>query len=274
MPSQRPFTMIGSVIAAGALAACLATAGCVVQTPPPHVVTAEVVEEPVDFETSLAPHGAWLVTSTCGRVWRPHAHVVGDGFMPYHSGGEWVYTDYGWSFETDWEWGWAVYHYGRWCPDPGEGWVWVPGTVWAPAWVEWRTGGGYIGWAPLLPPTVVVTHTHVHWVFVEAQHFHGGHHVHHAVPPERRREIYETAQPVHKVVKHESASWSHGPDADELSRTTGKEVRRVRVEPSPPPKPGTIRRATARPIKKTPPAVRPEPAGKPRSEPAPRPHKR
>lgn len=31
------------------------------------------------------------------------------------------------------------------------GWVWVPGVEWAPAWVSWRVGGGYIGWAPLPP---------------------------------------------------------------------------------------------------------------------------
>jgi hypothetical protein len=34
------------------------------------------------------------------------------------------------------------------------GWSWVPGTVWAPAWVTWSYGNNYVGWAPL-PPTVV-----------------------------------------------------------------------------------------------------------------------
>src|SRR5436190_6022006 len=31
--------------------------------------------------------------------------------------------------------------------------VWLPGTDldWGPAWVSWRTGGDYIGWAPLPP---------------------------------------------------------------------------------------------------------------------------
>ncbi len=31
------------------------------------------------------------------------------------------------------------------------GWVWVPGNVWAPAWVSWRTANSYVGWAPLPP---------------------------------------------------------------------------------------------------------------------------
>jgi hypothetical protein len=35
--------------------------------------------------------------------------------------------------------------------DPYYGWVWVPDTVWGPAWVGWREGGNYIGWAPLPP---------------------------------------------------------------------------------------------------------------------------
>jgi hypothetical protein len=33
----------------------------------------------------------------------------------------------------------------------GRGWGWVPGTMWGPAWVSWRSGGGYAGWAPLPP---------------------------------------------------------------------------------------------------------------------------
>jgi len=28
---------------------------------------------------------------------------------------------------------------------------WVPGYDWGPAWVSWRTGGDYYGWAPLSP---------------------------------------------------------------------------------------------------------------------------
>jgi hypothetical protein len=35
--------------------------------------------------------------------------------------------------------------------DSSYGWLWTPGTQWAPAWVSWREGGDYIGWAPLPP---------------------------------------------------------------------------------------------------------------------------
>src|SRR5258708_33181824 len=47
--------------------------------------------------------------------------------------------------------GWATYHYGRWARIRGVGWVWVPGSEWAPAWVSWRRSPDYVGWAPLPP---------------------------------------------------------------------------------------------------------------------------
>src|SRR5262249_52816714 len=51
------------------------------------------------------------------------------------------------------DFGWATYHYGRWANLADYGWVWFPGEDldWGPAWVSWRTGGDYIGWAPLPP---------------------------------------------------------------------------------------------------------------------------
>ena len=42
-------------------------------------------------------------------------------------------------------------HYGRWVFDPRDGWLWVPGYVWGPSWVVWRSGGGQIGWFPMPP---------------------------------------------------------------------------------------------------------------------------
>lgn len=70
---------------------------------------------------------------------------------PYRNG-RWVYTDrYGWYFRSSERFAWAVYHYGRWGFDRRIGWYWVPGTVWAPAWVSWRRSDDAIGWAPLPP---------------------------------------------------------------------------------------------------------------------------
>ena len=51
--------------------------------------------------------------------------------------GHWVYTDDGWYWDSNYEWGWAAFHYGRWNHVDNYNWVWSPDTVWAmPSWVE------------------------------------------------------------------------------------------------------------------------------------------
>ncbi|HVE85947.1 MAG TPA: DUF6600 domain-containing protein [Myxococcales bacterium] len=122
------------------------------------------------FYDALGPDGEWLVLPPYGHVWHPHAWVVGADFMPYSTGGTWVWTDVGWQFEGEWSWSWATFHYGRWLYHGTWGWVWVPGTVWGPAWVEWRVRGGYVGWAPLGPAGVVAV-TAPGWSFAEAHTF-------------------------------------------------------------------------------------------------------
>jgi hypothetical protein len=103
------------------------------------------------FEGALSPYGSWYDDPSYGRVWMPSANVVGADFSPYSTGGHWVLSEYGWTWVSDWDWGWAPFHYGRWVMCGGYGWGWVPGSVWGPAWVSWRSGGGYVGWSPLPP---------------------------------------------------------------------------------------------------------------------------
>ena len=101
------------------------------------------------FYDELSPHGRWIDNPQHGYVWVPNA---GRDFRPYSTNGHWVYTDnYEWMWVSDYSWGWAPFHYGRWDYDPFYGWVWVPGYEWAPAWVVWRSGGDYYGWAPIRP---------------------------------------------------------------------------------------------------------------------------
>jgi hypothetical protein len=101
------------------------------------------------FHRALAADGAWDDEAPYGDVWVPRVAAT---WRPY-TAGHWLNTDAGWAWAGDEPWGWAVYHYGRWLYDAQSRWVWVPGTRWAPAWVAWRSGGGYLGWAPL-PPAV------------------------------------------------------------------------------------------------------------------------
>jgi hypothetical protein len=102
------------------------------------------------FYRELSPYGQWIRHPYYGWVWYPRD--VGYDWRPYTMG-RWVNSDYGWTWVSDEPFGWATYHYGRWSFDPQLGWIWIPGTVWGPAWVSWQSGGGYVGWAPL-PPQV------------------------------------------------------------------------------------------------------------------------
>ncbi len=98
------------------------------------------------FYDSLSPYGDWVLLDTHGWGWLPRG--VGLGWRPY-THGSWIHTAFGWTWHSDWAWGWAPFHYGRWTHHDHHGWVWIPGRRWAPAWVAWRAGDGYFGWAPL-----------------------------------------------------------------------------------------------------------------------------
>jgi hypothetical protein len=104
-----------------------------------------------EFQGALAPYGSWSDDPTYGNVWSPYASAVGADFVPYATCGHWLMSEYGWTWVSDWNWGWAPFHYGRWIPLAGRGWSWVPGTMWGPSWVSWRSGHGYVGWSPLPP---------------------------------------------------------------------------------------------------------------------------
>ncbi len=104
--------------------------------------------DPAVFNDQLAAYGRWVDTPEYGRVWIPASTPA--GWQPYTLG-HWAFTDCGWTWISDEPFGWATYHYGRWAVAANLGWCWVPGTVWGPAWVSWRCGDGYCGWAPLPP---------------------------------------------------------------------------------------------------------------------------
>jgi hypothetical protein len=124
--------------------------------PSPVLSTAAAVAPPADnlnisfFYESLYPYGNWVMID--GEwCWQPNATVINEEWAPYCDRGHWIYSDWGWCWMSDYSWGWAPFHYGRWFHHQRNGWCWIPDTDWGPAWVAWRSGNGYCGWAPLPP---------------------------------------------------------------------------------------------------------------------------
>src|SRR6476659_5595867 len=98
----------------------------------------------MDFIYDNLYGGNWIDVEGYGYGWQPDVVVRDPNWGQYYYGWTWI------SYE---DFGWATYHYGRWANLGDYGWVWFPGEDldWGPAWVSWRTGGDYIGWAPLPP---------------------------------------------------------------------------------------------------------------------------
>ena len=161
--------------------ACLAlaplTSGCVEYASPPyaHVVLSasgpsqmvssggyapqsvpdipSVPGQRVDADTirrALDGYGTWSQDPTYGSIWMPAPEMVGQSFVPYGTQGHWLLSDSGWYWQSELRFGWLTFHYGRWVT-VNQQWAWVPGGMFAPAWVDWRVGNGYVGWAPLPP---------------------------------------------------------------------------------------------------------------------------
>lgn len=154
------------------------------------------------FYYSLSPYGEWIEIDYGVYAWRPLK--VSIDWSPYLIG-RWVWTPYGWYWDSFEPFGWAVYHYGRWYYDDYYGWIWIPDYVWAPAWVEWRYTDYYIGWAPL-PPYASFSISigirfsinwyspHYYWHFVPVKYF-CGYEVHRfVVEPKYKYRIYRESK--------------------------------------------------------------------------------
>lgn len=162
--------------------------------------------------------------------------MVGVGFRPYGPGGHWGTQTTAGHFETDWAWGWAPFHYGRWSLDPVYGWVWIPGNVWAPAWVTWRYGGGYVGWAPLPPAgaAIVVESYHPYWCFVETRYLVVRDVYHYATPVQNYHVAFNTTVTVQQTMNYGGARWNSGPPAGQVSRDVGHPIHTASITPPPP----------------------------------------
>jgi hypothetical protein len=194
------------------------------------------------FHSSLTPFGSWHASASYGQVWIPHLQVI--GWHPY-AYGHWVYSDYGWTWVSAYQWGAIPYHYGTWALDPELGWVWVPGYTWAPAWVVFRTGPSYVGWAPV-PPGYSVGVSFAfndygadHFVFVREGDFAAAdvHRV--AVPVERTRVVFGDTTIVNNNLKIENnVVVNRGIDVQRVERVARAPVEREPIERVPKAAPG------------------------------------
>jgi hypothetical protein len=204
----------------------------VYQEPPEDVADVSVFYEP------LAPYGTWIALPEYGQVWVPRD--VSPEWRPYTIG-RWVYTDYGWTWVSDQEWGWAPFHYGRWTFVASYGWVWIPGTVWAPAWVVWRHSPGWVGWAPL-PPQVVVRpgieiraanidmHINPSWFcFVEEHRILAPHVRTYIAPPARNVSLIQVTQNVTHYTVIQNRVVNRGIPVERIERVIARPVPRMRI---------------------------------------------
>lgn len=128
-----------------------------ISTPPltaPVALTPTTSPDVAYFYQELSPYGRWVMAEDGQWYWQPNVAMSNPDWRPYWNNGHWVYTDSGWYWSSDYPWGWAAFHYGRWQLHPHFGWIWLPDRVWGPGWVVWRSGGDYCGWAPLPPGAV------------------------------------------------------------------------------------------------------------------------
>jgi len=185
------------------------------------------------FYSNLSPHGSWLVSAEYGRVWQPYEYDR--DWNPYYDG-QWVYSDYGWTWVSDYRWGAIPYHYGTWYADARYGWVWVPGTVWAPSWVMFRTGPDYIGWCPVSPRfTVGASYRYGEprydqFVYVSSRDFTSRRIRGAAIRDGRRGAIYNNTRIVNNIRIENNVVVNRGPDVRSIERASGRQVRRYRIE--------------------------------------------
>jgi len=204
------------------------------------------VEVNFDFFYNNVSGGSWIEVGDYGYCWQPDVAVSNTSWRPY-TDGYWAYTDLGWTWVSYEDFGWATYHYGRWVRLADQGWVWAPGRdselEWGPAWVSWRTGGDYIGWAPL-PPEVTVTEGGfiggridadfdigpAYYNFVELRYI---------GEPVLRERIFEPSRNVTYIQQTVNVTnityknkvvYNYGPDVNVVNKYSTRPIQRLRLE--------------------------------------------
>jgi len=191
------------------------------------------------FYDYLSPDGIWVHHPPYGYVWIPERMTY--GWRPYTQG-QWVWSDFGWTWASQFRWGWVPFHYGRWGWDRHLGWYWVPGTEWGPSWVSWRTGNLHIGWAPIPPgarfvPGVGIRSLpynlhHSSWVFVEYPYFLNNRLNRYVLPIERNLTLINYSAIRTDIHVQNDRVINRGVDVDHIRRMTRQTISRHELVPA------------------------------------------
>lgn len=179
------------------------------------------------FYDELSPYGTWINDPEYGYVWRPDVDQA--DFRPYYSNGRWAMTEYGNTWVSNYDWGWAPFHYGRWIYNRYNNWVWIPDTTWGPAWVDWRSGGGYYGWAPMGPSISIninIGRRYVTpdfcWNFIPERHIY-----YNSYPryySGRNRVYIQNTVIINNTYVRNNRTYYSGPRAEDIRRATNQNV--------------------------------------------------
>ena len=178
-------------------------------------------------------------------VWKPSNDLgvvtiegAAPKFMPY-TNGQWVHSDAGWYFKAPTPAEEIVSHFGRWVQSETEDWLWVPGRVWAPAWVDWKQNDDYVSWAPLPPSSFVSSQSMNNsliddskYVVVERKYF---------LEPAVYKYYVSSPGNVNKVLVSELARTSgitilnntiinQGPDVNVIQNIYGRVIEQVKIK--------------------------------------------
>ena len=196
------------------------------------------------FYDNLSDQGSWIEVADYGYCFQPSVAVSNSDWRPY-ADGYWAYTDLGWTWVSYEDFGWATYHYGRWANLDSFGWVWVPGYEWGPAWVSWRTGGDYVGWAPLPPQrgevvyagTAITNQVDIqfgigplYYNFVDIRYIGEPVLRGRILPPSRNVTIINNTVNVTNITYNNSVVYNYGPDYNRLNQYSTRPVQRLTIQ--------------------------------------------
>jgi hypothetical protein len=213
----------------------------------PRVNVAPQVSAPRDhslFYEQLAPYGRWMDVSGYGYCWRPTLTTA--RWKPYVDGC-WVWSSMGWTWQSNEPFGWATYHYGRWVNLSRHGWVWVPGSEWAPAWVSWRQSRDHVGWAPLPPDRGSISGVYrdcdtqynlgpSSYTFITTNHFVQPSYTTYCAPVTQNTTIFQSSVNVTQIVRCDDqprrGMFQHhgGPPRTQMERDCARPVPQIQVQ--------------------------------------------